>query len=364
MTNKAIPLSFHYDFLPDMILSDNSETHKRITQMKAAGVSTVWLDNFIYGAWQNSFDEIRKAKRILEEEGFTVQALNVPLGHGGNALNGGESDPTIPLTWQNRISANGTILGTTTCVNDAVINDSRAAAEALYDMGFTQLFYDDDLRMGSWGPALQGCFCERCLSRLYKKFPKYDGISREEIIRVATPRSELWNAWCTIQCDSIIRFLDETTPDGMTPGIMVMHNGDNRHGIDILRIKEHFPHALFRVGEGHFDDASFLHPDGQTAIENSIKTHLSQIGSIEQAFSESTTYPVGALSPDNWIKKIKLEIKCGLRNIYLMSGLVFLTDPYWEALISAKGELEELALRTPLPKLDGTPFKQDFVWHL
>lgn len=363
-TDRQISLSFHYDFLPDRILDDPTAARRRIRLMQAAGVSTVWLDTFIYGVWQNSFEDIRRAKAILEDEGFAVQALNVPLGHGSNALNGNETDPSLPATWHNRVDAEGRMLGTTTCVDETVIADSRAAAEALYELGFTRLFYDDDLRMGSWGPRLQGCFCDRCLSRFYKQFPRFDGISRGDIVRQATPGSELWDAWCTVQCDSVIRFLDETTPAGMTPGIMVMHNGDRRHGLDIPRIKEHFPNALFRVGEGHFDDGSFLHPAGRPAVETCIRKHLSLIGSVEHAFSESTTYPVGALSPANWIEKIRLEIRCGLRNIFLMSGLVFLTEPYWEALAAARSELEELAAATPLPLLDGTLREEDFVWHL
>ena len=189
-------------------------------------------------------------------------------------------------------------------------------------------------------------------------------MSRTDIVRLGVPGSEVREAWETIQCDAILRFLDETTPEGMTPGIMVMHNGDRRHGLDISRIKEHFPNALFRVGEGHFDDGSFLHPSCRPAIETCIRKHLSLIGSVEHAFSETTTYPVGALSPSNWVEKMRWEIGCGLRNLYLMSGNVFLTDPYWEALIAAREELEELAASTPLPTFDEPTAADDFVWHL
>ncbi|MBQ9960080.1 MAG: hypothetical protein IJP01_06955, partial [Oscillospiraceae bacterium] len=61
--------------------------------------------------------------------------------------------------------------------------------------------------------------------------------------------------------------------------------------IDIPRIKKAFPNALFRVGEGHFDDGSFLHPSCRPSIETCIQKHLSLIGSVENAFSETTTYP-------------------------------------------------------------------------
>ena len=50
---------------------------------------------------------------------------------------------------------------------------------------------------------------------------------------------------------------------------------------------------------------------------------------------------------------MRLEIDCGLRNIFLMSGTVFLPDPYWEAIAAALPELRERAARTPLLALDG-----------
>ena len=360
----SIPLEFHYDFLTSFVLTD-PDFPRKIKLMQRAGVKTVWLDNYIYGEWQNSLEDCRRAKAMLEDEGFEVQAICVPLGHGGAALNGGEdADPTLPPDFRNRVDAYGNRQGITTCVDDTVIAWYKEAVMIHKELGFTKLFYDDDLRMGSWGAHLQGCYCDRCLDRFYKKYPQYDGISRETIAGTATEGDALWNAWTDIQCDSVLRFLGETTPEGLTPGIMVMHNGDRRHGLDIPRIKASFPDALFRVGEGHFDDGSFAHPLCRPSIEACIHKHLSLIGAVGNAFSETTTYPVGALSPANWIEKMRWEIGCGLRNLFLMSGNVFLTDPYWEALIEARAELEALAESTPLPKLDGTPCMDDFVWHL
>lgn len=357
-------LNFHYDFLTSLVLSDPDFFSKKVPCMKAAGVRTVWLDNYIYGEWQNTPEEAARAKAMLEDEGFEVQAICVPLGHGSNALNGDEADPTLPPDWQNRVGADGTRQATTTCVDDKVIAHYREAMRIHQELGFTQVFYDDDLRMGSWGAHLQGCYCGRCLSRFYKCYPQFDGMSRGDIVRLGVPGSEVRDAWETVQCESVIRFLTETTPEGLTPGVMVMHNGDRRHGLDILGIKKAFPNALFRVGEGHFDDGSFTHPACRPSMETSIRKHLALIGSVENAFSETTTYPVGALSPANYVEKMRLEIGCGLRNLYLMSGNVFLTEPYWEALIAARPELEELATSTPLPQLDGAPPEEDFVWHL
>ncbi len=362
---QSLPLTLHYDFLTSLVLTDPTFFSQKVPLMRAAGVRTVWLDNFIYGVWQNSPEDARRAKTLLEDEGFEVQAITVPLGHGGgDALSGNGSDPTIPPTWRNRVGADGSLLGTTTCVDDTVIADCRRAAEIHLELGFTKLFYDDDLRMGSWGPALQGCYCDRCLTRFYRQYPQFDGMSRRDILRLGVPGSEVRDAWETVQCDAVIRFLREVTPAGQTPGIMLMHNGDRRHGLDIRRMREAFPDALFRVGEGHFSDGDFLHPLAKDAMATSIRKQLRLIGSSENAFSETTTYPVGALSPEHFVEKLRLEIKAGLRNIFLMSGNVLLTEPYWRALIAAREELEELAATTPLPVLDGQESDEDFVWHL
>ena len=363
MVNQ-IPLNLHYDFLTSYIINDPDFFTKKVPYMKAAGVKTVWLDNYVYGEWQNSLEDCRRAKTMLEDEGFDVQALCVPLGHGSNALNGDEADPSLPATWQNRVGADGQRQGTTTCVDDVVIQHYREAMQIHKELGFTQIFYDDDLRMGGWGPQLQGCFCDRCMDRFYHKYPQFDGMSRTDVVRLGVSGSEVRDAWETIQCDSILRFLTETTPEGVTPGIMVMHNGDRRHGIDIPRIKEAFPNALFRVGESLFNDLGFESPKSRSFLERSVRKHLALIGSVDHAFSETTTYPVGALAPHNFVEKIRWEIGCGLRNIYLMSGNVFLTDPYWEALTAAREELEALAEATPLPILDGTPLSEDFIWNI
>ena len=102
---------------------------------------------------------------------------------------------------------------------------------------------------------------------------------------------------------------------------------------------------------------------GRPSLERSIRKHMALIGSVENSFSETTTYPVGALSPANFVEKIRWEIGCGLRNIFLMSGNIFLPDAYWEAILAARDELEYLAASTPLPVLDGTPLAENFVWH-
>ncbi len=344
-------LHFHYDFIPGEIL-DPETSAQRIALMKQVGVQTVWLDTYAYGNHLATPEQTLAAKQLLESNGFEVQALTVPVGHGGAALCGDKGDPGIPAHWQMRVNPFGQCMPYTCCVRDpAMIGESRAQAQALYGMGFTKLFFDDDLRVGPWGPSLQGCCCPACMQAFYTKYPQYAHLQAPEIFAAATPGDALWNAWSDVQCDAVLEFMQKTVPDGMTPGIMVMHNGDCRHGVDIARLKAAFPDLLVRVGELHFDDASFTQAGAKQSITQSIKAHLHALGNLQNAFSESTVYPENALSPENLVQKLGIEIQSGLRNLFLMSGFFFLAPPYWQAIAAARPELEALAQKEPLPDL-------------
>ena len=362
VTNMENSLHLQYAFVPGEML-DPEIASRRIALMKAAGVKTVWMTLYMYGTWSATKQEILQAKTLLEKEGLEVQVAIVPVGHGTNSLLGDGGDPELPITWQNRVNAQGQRVGLAACVNSpAMIKETREVVDQALELGFTKLFYDDDLRVGPWGPDLQGCFCPRCMQAFYHKYPQYSGMSGVEILENATEGDALWQAWSDVQCDQVLNFLEQTIPEGMTPGIMVMHNGDRRHGVDIARIKQRFPNALFRIGEGHFDDNSYTHPLGKQAISHSIHAHLRELGSAQNAYSESTVYPENALSPENLVDKLRLEIGCGLRNLFLMSGLFFLDDSYWIAIAKALPELQALAQNAPAPA-DSTP-EDAMIWHL
>ena len=176
-------LNFHYDFLTSLVLNDPEFFTKKVPLMKGVGVRTVWLDNYIYGEWQNTPEEAARAKAMLEAEGFEVQAICVPLGHGGNALMGGdEDDPSLPPDFRNRIDANGNRMGTTTCVDEAVIENYRKALEIHKQLGFTQIYHDDDLACPLLFCYLRGrktvyiehyhhftvCLCQKSNSAIYR----------------------------------------------------------------------------------------------------------------------------------------------------------------------------------------------------
>lgn len=345
-------LRFHYDFIPCEIL-DPATSARRIALMQAAGVQTVWLTVYAYGNVLATAQQVLQAKSLLESHGFEVQALSVPVGHGSAALQSDGGDPGVPAHWQSRKDANGNTVPFASCLrSEVMIEESRRMARELQEMGITKLFFDDDLRVGRWGPWLQGCCCPACMHAFHTKYPQYAHLSAPEIFTTATEGDDLWLAWSDVQCDAVTDFLIRTVPAGMTPGVMVMHNGDRRHGVDIARIKAAFPDMLLRVGEGHFDDASFVHPLTEQSISTSILNQMHALGNPENTFSESTVFPENALTPENLVQKLRLEIRTGLRNLFLMSGFHFFAEPYWQAIAAAGPELEALASSTPLPDID------------
>lgn len=340
-------LNLTYDLSARRILSE-PDYRKSLCRMKKCGVGRIYLFGYFYGRFESDPEEIAGAADILREEGFETGAVNLPCGHGGNALNPGDAsvDLTIGKGWSMRMDASGRYLPTTTCIDEVMIKDSRSANELLKQIGITRLINDDDLRLGMFGPSVQGCFCTRCMA----EFSETEGrnVSREEIVSGNDPA--LTERWMTYQCEKIPRFLKETTPEGVENGIMVMVNGDRRHGIDLKRIREEIPTGLrYRVGEGHFSDASFTSPQAEEQITRSIGNHLAIVGDPDLCYSETTVFPANALSPANFVKKAELEIRAGLRNLYLMSGTWLLTEPYWDALENALPRLRALAEETPCP---------------
>lgn len=350
-------LSLNYAVSANKVLRDAGFKEK-MQWMRDAGVGTLWLAGYFHGHMDAPLEDIARARGVLLDNGFDVQAINVPLGHGGNAMD--PNDPTVDLSigrgWRLTVGPDGKERYNTTCVDGRVIADTLAVVLALRDMGVTRVFYDDDLRLGHWGRELQGCFCSRCL----EEFSGLAGreVTRGEIITAGDP--ELAERWMDFTCGKLTDFLTGITPGGITSGVMVMHNGDRRHGIDIARMRKALPGTLFRVGEGHFGDASYEHPDARQALLASIHTHMARAGGQKYCYSESTIYPMGALTPANWISKMRLEIGAGLRNLFLMGGSAFITEEYWRALAKELPALRALADATPEPEHRVT----EFIWQI
>lgn len=336
-----MPISINYTVSARDVMT-HPDFPNRLKWMKRAGVEHLWLYGYFFGHHESDPEMIHRARLRLEEEGLRTGVLSLPVGHPGNSLNPNDPslDLAIPPKWHYRINRHGQKEYFISCIDEVMIRHNRSAAQEYAQMGFTRHFFDDDLRLGNWGEQVQGCFCEKCMD----EFNLHTGLrfSRAQLAAAIDHDSAVREAWIGYNCDKLTGFMRDTVVPGMTSGIMVMHNGGRIHGISIPDIKAAVPDCLFRVGELHFDDAGFTAPGGRESLANSVFNHLSLIGD-NPAYSESTVFPEAAMSPENWINKIRFEIRLGLRNIFLMSGTWFFTEPYWKALERALPELNELS---------------------
>ncbi len=331
-------LKFHYFADVKKTLYDK-EYEKSLALMKNAGVGTLWLFVSMTGRYLAECDEIIAAKRKLEDMGFETGALILPVGHPGNSLNPEEEiELSLPRTWNYRVGADGNKEYFCACIDEVMTADNKKTVEFCREVGFTRLFFDDDLRLGNHGNRIRGCFCDRCLEKFARVAGKY--YLREELSEACESGDALSEQWIDFNCKKLTNFMSEMAIPDIQIGIMVMHRGGRYHGIDIPSIKKAVPDCMFRVGELHFDDNSFEGDVGHADELDSMKTHMALAGDRELCYSETTVYPAKALSPENLIKKAELAIGLGIKNIFLMSGTWVMTDEYWHALAKDRERLE------------------------
>ena len=276
-----------------------------------------------------------EAMHILREEGFEAIGIGLALGHPE-----GLDTPhfTYHEGWHIRQDIDGREVRWCNTVTPQLIADIRGHVEKLKEIGVRRIFWDDDLRQGNHEGDVQGCFCDDCLRQFSDGFgaevtrEMLRPVIKKDPAGLSDDQLHLRESWIDFTCSRITRFMAETAVDGVQGGIMVMHNGDRRHGIDIPAIRRAVPNCLFRVGELMFDDAHFEVLENRRALIRSILHHKALMGDPENIFSESTVYPHGALTPENLRRKIVLERRCGLENICLM-GVERMNSPtYYQML--------------------------------
>lgn len=339
-------INLNYNVSAHRVLHDQ-KMKDMLPIMRDTGVSTLWLFGYFYGRFESELSEIEKAKKYLESEGFEVNAISIPVGHPGNALDGdisSHTDLTIPDTWHYRVNGEGKNTYFCAAIDDVMIKDNAEAAKKLRDIGITKIFYDDDLRTSSSSSEIGGCFCEKCI----EEFNSETGhnFDREILYGILTSdegAEEIKEAWTDRNCRLVVKFLKEVTHEGLTSGIMIAQGGKRLSGTDIPLIKKEVPETFFRVGEGNFTDEKLNTEEGKKGLIKSLLTHKELIRDISKTYSETTVFPARALSPENLVEKMRIEIKCGLKNIYLMSGVWLIDEPYWEAIKKAMPELIALS---------------------
>lgn len=283
--------------------------------------------------------DIAKVMHILDEEGYSMIACGVPVGHPV-----GLDTPcyTFHEGWHIRKDINGELVPWCSAVTPQLIRDAKNHMYELRRLGVKGMFWDDDLRQGNYEGGVQGCFCDECIKEFAETYASGlpGNICRETLRPVlkrnpaglAPEQLDLRERWMRFNCERITRFMRDTAVDGVRNGIMVMHNGDRRHGIDIPEIRKAVPGCMFRVGELMFDDSSFELPENKRALARGVLRHMALMGDISGIYSESTVYPHGALTPENLRRKIILERKCGIENINLMGVERMNSERYYHML--------------------------------
>ena len=284
-------------------------------------------------------EKVREAKRILDEAGFGAIAIGVPLGHPE-----GLDTPcfTFHEGWHIRHDIDDELVRWCSAITPQTIADCRAHMETLRELGISAMLWDDDLRQGNYEGGVQGCFCNACLAEFAGKYasvlPRDFGRESLRPVIAKDPSGldeaqlALREAWMAFTCARVTDFMRGTDVEGVRSGIMVMHNGDRRHGIDIPAIRAAVPDCLFRVGELMFNDASFEAPGHKRALVEGVLRHMALMGDTERIYSESTVFPHGALTPENLKKKILLERKCGIEHINLMGVERMNSEAYYTML--------------------------------
>lgn len=342
----SVKLNLNYNVSAHRVLHDR-KMRDMLPIMRDTGVETLWLFGYFYGRFESTLAEIEAANKYLVSEGFTVnRAISLPVGHPGNALDGdisSHTDLTIPDTWHYRVDGEGRNTYFCAAIDDVMIKDNAEAARQLRDIGMTKIFYDDDLRTSSTSRIIGGCFCEKCLKSFAEEFGTYYDRQTLYTLLRSESNEELTEAWTAHNCNAVVKLLKAVTHEGLTSGIMVAQGGKRRNGIDIPLIKKELPGTFFRVGEGNFRDEDFEREEGKSGLIRSLLTHKELIGDVSKTYSETTVFPARALSPENMVEKMRIEVKNGIKNIYLMSGVWLIDEPYWAAIKKAMPELIALS---------------------
>ncbi|CAK4867090.1 unnamed protein product [Aphanomyces euteiches] len=309
--------------------------------MKKAGIQKIWIAGF-YSGKMVDIEELKQAKAFAELHGLEVGSVTIPIGHPGNSLNPDDPDLDleIPKHWHYRVDKQGETVYFCGAIDTCLIEDNGKAAKLLSEAGFKEVFLDDDLRVGNFNEFIEGCYCDACIAEFNQIYQRQE--ARETLMVQITQKldAEIMKDWVSFQCDKINAVMKATDIEGVQPGIMVMHFGDERHGVDIAAIREQIPNTLFRVGEYQFNDTRFTKPHAKAQEMLGIMYHLNFMDK-KLTYSESTIFPPRSLKEHNLVYKAKMAITAGLENILFMSGTWVLEDSYWQAIAAALPVLQE-----------------------
>ncbi len=333
-------MQLHYS-LPAKLVLDRERAPAVFDMLQGAGVGKIWLQGYFFGHLDAPIAKMVEARAVLERCGFQVGIISMPVGHPGNSLD--PEDPTldlrVPPHWRYRIDRHGRTVYHCADIEERMVQDNVDAMVQFKDAGFTDVFLDDDFRMGNHGPEVTGCFCDACIAAFNTRYHRAE--TRESLGMAIDRRSrdKIIDEWIEYICEKVTRLAKALALPGINLGIMVMHRGDDRHGIRVADWKPAI--RYLRVGEAHFGDRDFEPPRGKASEIAGMQLHIAGMLPTE-LYSETTAFPARALSAANWVCKAKLAVSLGIPNIFLMGGTWLIMQDYWQVLAKALPGLRQI----------------------
>lgn len=357
MTADSGQRRYHLSISPDALEADPD----LLSVVKAAGVTDIWVTGFLYGYWPYAPERISVWRGRVEKAGMAAHVINVPLGHPGDSL--GAMSGNIPLAppphWKTFVDAEGRSHAGTS-LHAPATEENVQALTVLQKIEVRQVFLDDDFRLAQSPGIIGGCFCEQHRREFLEKHG-YGPARWQELLDAIHTRNltPLLREWCDLHCDALkdsFRQQQKAAPE-VALGIMVMAMGSEKAGI---RLPD-YRNALFRVGEGRFDDGSFGTVKGKTDELFSALFHR-RFARPELSYSETTAYPADRLSAANMAAKLAVSTLTDVRNTMFMSGLTAFPRTHWERLGPAMRRQADLHRRIAGHRPRG-PFKHFWGEH-
>ena len=323
---------------------------------RESGVTDAWLDAWFYGYFPYSWDAINDALKRIKSAGLRPHFTAVPFCHGGGALDPRtEGFPNLPPEHRKTAKRwDGSEQWGFSWHSPTDKEGAQAIQELYARYGVFDYFLDDDFRFASSPDLIGGCVCDECRADFLQK----SGLNEsrwEEVLADVRNSSDtpLMRAWVDYFCDRLtqcFRAYKSAVPE-VDLGVMVMYMGCERAGIRL----EDYKDALFRVGEGGFNDGWYDSVKTKTIELYSSLFHR-RFCSPGRAFSETTIFPEGTLSAENMASKLAISTISDVRNTCFMSGLAPIPPEYWPTLAKRMASEREAHAKLLGAKPQG-PFK-------
>ena len=321
---------YHLSISPDALQADPG----LLEVVERAGVTDVWLTALLYGHWYYPLEKLRLWRQRIEKQGIAAHLINVPLGHPGDSL--GSMSGNVPLTpprhWKLGVRPDGkTYAGTS--LHRPATEENCEAMRQIQAAGVKWVFLDDDFRLAQGPGVIGGCFCpehkQEFLRRTGYAETEWRDLSESVARRQLTPVLRAWVEFIRDQLTACFRAQQKAVP-GVQLGNMIMYLGAEKAGLRLADYRD----VPFRVGEGMFDDGSFVPVKGKTNELFSSLFHR-RFCRPELAYSETTAYPANRLSAKNMAAKLAVSTISDVRNTMYMSGLTAFPRDHWHTLGSA-----------------------------